>query len=323
MSRGINLVVTCTKKKLRPVRDTLQLRNVTPALPAESRASRWIERLKKASGNAVSPLSLYGGDHWSVVRELATKDLFGPTEIRIWVCSAGYGLIPLESRIHPYSATFAPGHPDSIACGPASDAAETHAEWWERLAKWEGPSPQSPRTIADLARWFPDDLLLAVLSETYLLAAASDLRATVEHSARRPDRFAVLCSGVREFGVLTPHLLPSDARLQHKVGGVLASLNIRVARLLIDSTTPGEWSQKSLRVLLSAWLAEQPERVRYDREPMSDEDVRREIRRALKADPGVRPTPLLRRIRDSGRACEHSRFVRLFHETAGPTNGKS
>jgi hypothetical protein len=139
----------------------------------------------------------------------------------------------------------------------------------------------------------------------------------------RPARFAILCSGVREFGALSPYLLPSDARLQSKVGGALASLNIRVTRHLIDNTAPGDWSQKKLRALLAAWLEDQPERVRYDREPMSDEDVRREIRRALKSDPGARPTPLLRELRDSGRACEHSRFVRLFHETARPNNGRS
>ncbi len=199
MPRGINLVVTCTKKKLRPVRDALQLRNVTPALPVKSRASRWLERLRRASGNSVSALSLYGGDHWSVVRELATKSLFGHCEVRIWVCSAGYGLIPLESRLHPYSATFSSGHPDSIACGTTYDAA-AHAEWWGRLSEWEGPSPGSPRTISDLARWFPNDLLLTVMSETYLLAAGSDLRAAVEQTEHRPDRFAILCSGVREFG---------------------------------------------------------------------------------------------------------------------------
>lgn len=323
MPRAINLVVTCAKKKLRPVREPLQLRSVTRSVSTESRAIQWLERLRKASGEIVSPLTLYGGDHWSVVRELGTKSLFGNNDIRIWVCSAGYGLIPIESRIHPYSATFSLGHPDSVALDQGSDANSTHATWWKSLSEWEGPNPGSPRTVADLAGHFPDDLLLVVMSETYLSAAAADLRAAVQHPAHRPDRFAILCSGVREFGSLSPYLLPSDARLQSKVGGALASLNIRVARHLIDTATPGERSQKKLRALLAAWLDDQPERIRYDRVPMSDEEVRREIRRALKADPGVRPTPLLRRLRDSGRACEHSRFVRLFHETARPTHGKS
>jgi len=57
-------------------------------------------------GGIVPAEALYGGDHWSVVRELATNDLFGYRDIRIWVCSAGYGLIPLGSRIHPYSGIY-------------------------------------------------------------------------------------------------------------------------------------------------------------------------------------------------------------------------
>lgn len=323
MPRGINLVVTCSKKKLRPARESLQLRTISSSATVETRVRRWIERLRNAPGNPVSALSLYGGDHWSVVRNLGTRSLFGHPDVRIWVCSAGYGLFPLESRIHAYSATFTPGDPDSVSAGPPAEVVAEHSEWWNLLSEWDGPSPGAPRTIAELAREFPDDLLLAVVSERYLIAAASDLRSAAGQSASRRDRFAILCSGVREFGDLSPYLLPSDARLQNKAGGALASLNIRVARLLIDSTTPGEWSRKKLRALLAAWLEEQPARVRYNREPMSDEDVRRVVRRALKSDPGIRPTPLLRQLRESGRACEHSRFVRLFHETARPNNGET
>jgi hypothetical protein len=160
------------------------------------------------------------------------------------------------------------------------------------------------------------------MSETYLLASAADLQAVVTLPAHRPDRFAILCSGAREFGALSPYVLPSDARLQNKVGGALGSLNIRVARLLIETTNPSEWSREKLRRLVATWLEDQPVRVRYDRKPISDDDVRTAIRRSLKSDPGARPTPLLRELRASGQACEHSRFVRLFNESVRSINGK-
>jgi hypothetical protein len=190
------------------------------------------------------------------------------------------------------------------------------------LAEWDGPLPGSPRSISALADTFPDDLLLVVMSETYLQAAAPDIRKVVERSSHRPDHFAILCAGVRELEGLNPYLLPCDARLQHRVGGALSSLNIRVARDLVNNTTPAQWSRPKLQSLLSRWLAEQPHRVRYNREPMTDREVLKEIGRALNADPTLRPTPLLRKLRDSGCACEHGRFVRLFHETAGLGNGK-
>ncbi len=321
MAHGINLVVTCTKKKLRPVREFLQLRNVRNADSVQERARQWVSRLQEASGELVSTEALYGGDHWSVVRELAANDLFGHKDIRIWVCSAGYGLIPFAGRIHPYSATFSSGHADSVANGLTMPDA-VHALWWEQLAKWDGPEPGAPRSIAALAESFPDDLLLVVMSEKYLLATAIDLRRAVGQASRRTDRLAILCSGVREMDGLSPYLLPCDARFQQKVGGALASLNIRLARDLINSTSPGQWTLKKLRSLLSGWLEEQPDRVHYDRVAMTDEEVSQEIRRALRVEPAIRPTPLLRRLRDSGRACEHSRFVRLFHETARSRDGQ-
>jgi hypothetical protein len=320
--RGINLVVTCTKKKLRAVRESLQLRSVDPTASIQAKARHWIRRLQAASGETVSPEILYGGDHWSVVRELATKYIFAHKDIRIWVCSAGYGLIPLASKIHPYSATFSSGHPDSVCVGSTAEVASAHVQWWEQMTEWAGPIPGSPRSISALADAFPDDLLLAVMSETYLQATVPDIRKAVEQSSHRPDRFAILCSGVRELEGLSHYLLPCDARLQHRVGGALSSLNIRLARDLVNNTTPAQWSRKKLQSLLSSWLEEQPDRVRYDREPMTDAEVLKEIRRALKADPASRPTPLLRMLRNSGRACEHSRFVRIFHATARHGNGK-
>ena len=36
------------------------------------------------------------------------------TRRRLWVCSAGYGLIPCRRPLHPYAATFASGSPDSV-----------------------------------------------------------------------------------------------------------------------------------------------------------------------------------------------------------------
>jgi hypothetical protein len=74
--RGIRLVVTCTKKKLRAVRESLQLRSVEPTASVQAKARHWISRLQAAPGEPVLTETLYGGDHWSVVRELATKDLF-------------------------------------------------------------------------------------------------------------------------------------------------------------------------------------------------------------------------------------------------------
>jgi hypothetical protein len=50
---------------------------------------------------------------------------------------------------------------------------------------------------------------------------------------------------------------------------------------------------------------------------MTDDEVWSFIRKSLGRDPGLRPTPLLQLLRKQGKACEHSRFVRLFQEVRG------
>ena len=50
------------------------------------------------------------------------------------------------------------------------------------------------------------------------------------------------------------------------------------------------------------------------RKPVSDEDVREYVRKALRENAKSRHTTLLRLYRESGYACEQKRFGRLFKE---------
>ena len=54
---------------------------------------------------------------------------------------------------------------------------------------------------------------------------------------------------------------------------------------------------------------------------MSDDDVRHFLLSELLANSELRHTPLLRKLRDQGFACEQRRFATLFHEIQGGLNG--
>jgi hypothetical protein len=60
----------------------------------------------------------------------------------------------------------------------------------------------------------------------------------------------------------------------------------------------------------------------FNREPLTDEAVRQYIRVAMKKNPSVRHTPLLRQLRAAGNACEQSRFRSLFQEIQGSFHGQ-
>jgi hypothetical protein len=113
----VNLVVTCTKKKTREPGRDLMLRHLRGA-STESRAAAWLERLERHTGERLAARDLYAGDHWSIARELDGSRLGRTSRVRVWVASAGYGLLSMDNPLQPYSATFAVNHPDSVVGKP-------------------------------------------------------------------------------------------------------------------------------------------------------------------------------------------------------------
>jgi hypothetical protein len=268
----------------------------------------------RATQGTVSAAELYGGDHWNVVRSLADGRTGNGESIRVWVCSAGIGLASLAAVVPPYAATFIPGDADSVARrAEAAQAREENREWWALLAQWEGPEPGAPRTLAELVRRVAPSAVVVTASEAYLDALADDLRQTIR-GLDDPERLSILSAGSRDLEGLTAHLLPCDARLRPLVGGALTSLNVRVARAALLEWRRGPATRSQLRLLLERRLAGRLPAAAHRRDRVNGEEVQAFIRATLEQDPGARPTPLLRRLRDGGRACEHARFTALFRQ---------
>jgi hypothetical protein len=123
---------------------------------------------------------------------------------------------------------------------------------------------------------------------------------------------SIISAGTRRLDGLQENLVACDARLQSLVGGARRSLNIRLTRHLLQNLGSTLPALDVLNALCSDWLASAPDLQRYDRRPRSDQQVRRFIARTLQREPSLRPTPLLRRLRDEGYACEYGRFMKLF-----------
>src|SRR5262249_51154771 len=137
---------------------------------------KWVARLLSDRSQLLPAFELYAGDHWSIVRTLRTIAVDVGLKAEIWVCSAGYGLVRTASCLKPYAATFSSRHPDGVPSRLDDPVgADVVQHWWAHLAKWEGPEPGMPRTIADLARTNPRAPMLVAGSPSYLNAIAADL----------------------------------------------------------------------------------------------------------------------------------------------------
>jgi hypothetical protein len=312
MANRINIVVTCANRKTVPVDSELELRTLK-GIGAENRAERWIRRLSSPNRNrAVVADALYCGEHWSVVRSIPSVAKKAGRHTRIWICSAGYGLISSKSRLHPYNATFAAGDPNSVANGSqGKERYRAMKQWWRKLAKWKGPGPEKIRSLAKLARTYPKDALLLVASREYLLAVEDDLR-DAARELKSPNLLMVVSAGTRQLGTLSPNLLPCDARLQNCLGGARVSLNARITRRLIGGCRAHRMEAVSATRYLSELLRLQPAIARQSRLRATDVQVIQFIRREMNKSGTEARSNMLRKFRKTGRACEQSRFAELY-----------
>lgn len=317
MAKSINVVVTCANRKTVPAESDLEIRTLK-AKGTTNRAQHWIRRLSARSRSAaIVADALYCGEHWSVVRSIPAVAERAGRSPRIWICSAGYGLISSQSRVHSYSATFAPSDVNSVTNGSQGrDRREAANKWWTKLAQWKGPSPQSVRTFSKLARKHPNDPLLVVASRDYLLAVEDDLKNAAKE-LRSPSLLMLISAGTRQLGTLSAHLLPCDARLQRCLGGTRVSLNARIARHLIGNSTASKIDVSSAKGYLATLLRAQPHIVGHPRIRSTNAEVKRFIKQEVTAGRVTSPTKMLGRFRATGRACEQSRFGHLYRTAVG------
>ena len=308
----LNVITTCTKDKRAIVDPSCQLRDVAPG-SIKLRATEWRKRLSFNRKNRVSVRDLYSGDHWATIRELNSRYF----DVQVWVCSAGYGLIHIEDEITPYSATFSRKHPDSVWNNVSDGVDGLSREWWSALSRWKGHAGSGPRSLKGLAEERPKESMLVVASANYLRAILPDLQQMAAKLAS-PENLCIVSSGSRELEGLGDHLIPCDARMQAEVNGARRSLNARLAQKIVSEARAIP-RKTPLKKRYRAILNRQPEIKRYDRRPAADGEVIRFILRELNKDETVRHTPLLRRFRDKGFACEQKRFASLFKEVS---NGK-
>ena len=313
MVTAINIVVPCTKRKSRLATSDLQLRTIRSSTLQEKHRI-WVQRLRRASADVLRARELYAGDHWSVVRSLVEAAGKSGFAANVWVCSAGYGLIPLDAKVRPYAATFASGFPDSVTRGIRDRSSDQAAkDWWTFLAKWQGPVPRAPRSIAVLARRYPDCPLLVAASPTYINAIEEDV-ASAAKAVADAGNLMIFSGNPRKDSRIASHYVPCPAVLQHAVGGARTSLNVRVLREVLERTGPGALNHLAVRRLLERLIKQQPKPRRTQRRTVTDSVVERYIAQRLKAEGGSSFGALLRKFRDEGYACEYSRFRALFRD---------
>ena len=311
------IVAACSTRKRLRVPPHRRLGEVG-ARSLERRASVWGRRLAESDDPSVSAADLYCGGYWSVVRDLpSAADKAGFTA-RVFVASAGYGLIPASRMVRGYSATFSTRHADSVirVGETAATPSEVRVAWWRHVNAGSGWADASPWPITRLAQQHPEASVLVVASPPYLDAMSEDLLEARQHLGD-PDRLVLVSSRLpKTLRALDDHLVPSGVALRSalKLRGALQSLHARTALDILNERAAHGLSARRLQRTYRDLASAHPAAPMRKGTPASDERVRLFIEEQLADEPAVSKTRTLQRLRQAALACEQHRFARLFNE---------
>lgn len=297
----IQIIASCTERKRAEVPATLRLRSVRQG---KDRASAWLRRRDQHTAPAKPARDLYGGEHWQLILGLEKDLLEAERDVRLWVASAGYGLVPADTPLKAYSATFASREADGIP-------SEKAAGWWATLCLGYSEAKTLHHSATET------DTMIVIASAKYLRAMLPDLLLAREALAA-PERLIVFS------GSPVPELAASqvvvDGRVQvalrhetkRALRGTKQGLAARTARHLLTQADVWPPTASGLQNAYARLVSDVPPPKLPERERHSDDDVRAFIEGQLADNPKVGWTKLLRAWRESGRACEQKRFSDLY-----------
>jgi hypothetical protein len=302
----MNVVVTCAARKTEPAPAQARVKNLKKRT-LKGRFTEWSMRIGRNQQNPVKAIDLYRGNSWSIIRKLHGHPKHGK-KLRLWIVSAGHGLISADTLVAPYAATFADGHADSVKPSRLQNC--TTGDWWNKLIQWRRRERHQVASISDIAKTFPNRPLLIAISKEYLSATHDDI-IEARKFLSSPDKMAIICTGAKKNGELVDNFLPCDARFENHFHCCRADLNARLLDSIVKSHRPSDISASKLRASYARKLSKMPKTEHPKRARFDDRDLESFITlNLLKRNVGH--SILLKLLRSEGCGCEQKRFRKLF-----------
>jgi hypothetical protein len=284
------VVVACSDLKTIAPESRLCLRTVEGRI--DERIRTWRERTGVADGS-ISACKLYKGQHWHAAMSAASRCRAMGWDVRLWIASAGYGLIEESALVSAYSATFASGHSDSVWRGPRDGVrVPTLAIWWSELASGR---------FVDLAVDTSGPVIV-VAGADYVDALRNDLE-TLRTNVQASARVSVVSTSCTHALALR-----YTAEISGTLRCTLGALNATLFAALADTADTHNFCREKMQSWLEVNLGHS-RRPRPNRRSVTDAELARQVRRMRRRDPDISRSSALRTLRTSGIACSQARFA--------------
>lgn len=311
---AIDLIVPCTKRKRIPPNGQLIFSSLQHAT-APLLALDWLERAERST-QKVLVRDLYAGAGWShaISAFEAARNLTGSggDQSRLFVVSAGLGLVMATDVVTSYEATFAAGAnqvADRIL--EEGSTALRHQLWWASLNSLRVKT--TTPIAGQMERRRP---CVIVGSPVYLSAISNDVAALA--STRDVDSLFILSVGTalgRFPAAVRPFVLPIGTAIERQLRGPRATIHQRAAFWLLSYVIPETgWNRARVDGQIAAMLrrcSDLPDSYAVKRLRLTDGEIIQWLRERCVDPQRLREGHLLRLFRQTGLACEQARFARL------------
>ncbi|MGU3806564.1 DUF6884 domain-containing protein [Vibrio diabolicus] len=296
-----HLIIPCTANKSLGSNSCLELSQVARDDLEES-LKAWLELCEDASELKRAD-ELYRGQAFKRLKVLSQD--FG---LKLHIMSAGFGLVPSETPLPNYNATFSPGE-NSVPL-PTS-------EWWRSITS----SCERSTSLNKLVGEHPGEHFIICASNEYLKAIQEDLRDTFENLESTGAYISVVAINVPQ--TLKPYessfLKVSNRIFNHPrcstfgLSKTAQHVTSMATCLLVEALSDTKDTFDAIIARLKSEIAalEKPESKK--RQPQDDEFIRKFIDSYLEKSVKPSKTGVLREYRQSGYACEEKKLYRLYH----------
>ena len=260
--------------------------------------SAWL-RTSKTLPAVMPARNLYAGRGFGLAIRAA-----GLVSAKVYILSAGLGLVSAEQFVPVYALTVSGAHSESV--GPRVVGAFDAAAWFSGVLA--GPLSSQWNDI------FADDVgrVLIALTKPYAEMVGQSLCALQPRSLSRLRIFGSALGSALPPALL-PAIAPYDSRLDAVVPGTRADFSQRALFHFMQTvgTKHGPQDREADYAAVESALDGVDAPDRPNRPRRTDDEILKMIRTRLRSQSGI--ARILRALRDEdGVACEQARFSRLY-----------
>ena len=219
-------------------------------------------------------------------------------ETELYIASAGYGLIHHSTKISSYDATFAPRTLNSIE---KFDKEKTsNMKWWDSINSFHVNS-------------FSDDsYIFVILPHNYLIATQNFIKKLIEQHGKRV--FIFRANQNKALSFMKKYTVEFDLRFNSYQTGTLSSLLARavlwLSKEIVEHKIPFE--HHLFQEHIEKKMKNYTQYKMPKREQLSEEKLIKKIENMIAKDGIESASKGLKKLRESGIACEQKRFGSLF-----------